>query len=52
VHALTQQILNLDKVGQSALDALANMVSNSRVYGIRNGSPEQNLDTVKTALRA
>jgi hypothetical protein len=52
VHALTQLILNLDKVGQSALDALANMVSNARVYGIRNGSPEQNLDTVKTALRA
>ena len=51
VHALTQQILNLDKVGQSALDSLARMVSKARIYGIRNGSAEQNLETVKMALR-
>jgi hypothetical protein len=52
VHALTPQILNLDKVGQGALDGLAKMVTRARVYGIRNGSAEQNLETVKLALRA
>jgi hypothetical protein len=51
VHALTPSVLNLEKVGGAALDALVRVVDRARCYAVK-GSALEMLDGVKNALRA